>query len=217
MENLSDPTRGGSGQAKYPEKPAANDNPINDLARRRWSPRVFDDRPVEPHKIASLLEAARWAPSSFNEQPWRYLVFDGSDPDALQRARACLIEFNLWATKAPVLMLSVAYENFSRNGAPNRHAQHDVGLASGSIILESIHQGLAIHQMAGFDAARARREFGIPDKCTPMAMMAIGYPFSGSLEAVPAMIRSMEMQKRERKAIREIAFSGKWGVGYGDK
>lgn len=213
MSHLKDDTAE-SKRSAYPEKLAVTDNPINELAARRWSPRAFDEKAVEPQKIASLLEAARWAPSSFNEQPWRYLVFDGSDPDALERARGCLVPFNAWAKKAPVLMLSVAGEIFTHNGTPNRHAQHDVGLATANMVLEAVNQGLAVHQMAGFDAARARREFGIPDKWTPMAMIAIGYPYTGSLDALPAALRSMELQKRERKPVPEIAFSGKWGAKY---
>jgi nitroreductase len=202
----------------YPEKPAQVNHQINELSRRRWSPRAFDEgRPVEPEKILMLLEAARWAPSSFNEQPWRYLVFDGSDPDAMARARACLVEFNAWARKAPVLMLSVAREKFTNNGTPNRHAQHDVGLASGSLILEAVNQGLAAHQMAGFDSARARREFSIPEGFTPMAMIAIGYPYSGSLDNLPPQLRSMEVQPRQRKPIKEVAFAGKWSAPYGER
>lgn len=213
MSHTNDDTAGNKTSA-YPEKPAVTDNPINELAARRWSPRAFDEKAVEPQKIASLLEAARWAPSSFNEQPWRYLVFDGSDPDALERARGCLVPFNAWAKKAPVLMLSVAGEIFTHNGTPNRHAQYDVGQATANMLLEAVNQGLVVHQMAGFDAARARREFGVPDKWTPMAMIAIGYPYTGSLDALPATLRSMELQKRERKPISAVAFSGKWGAGY---
>src|ERR1044072_1359056 len=95
--------------SEYPEKPAIADYPIDNEIKRRWSPRLFEEgRAVEREQIMSLIEAARWAPSCFNEQPWRYLVFDGSNPDALERARSCLVEFNSWARKAPLLLLSVA-------------------------------------------------------------------------------------------------------------
>ena len=199
----------------YPEKSALVGYEVNELISRRWSTRAFDEnRPVERHKILSLLEAARWAPSCFNEQPWRYLVFDNSNVEALHRARACLIGFNSWAHKAPVLMLSVARDSFTSNGNPNRHAQHDVGLASQNLVLEAVHQGLAAHQMGGFDIERARREFNIPKGFMPMAMMAIGYAYRGQPDELPGMLRSMETEARQRRAIREIAFAGKWSQPY---
>ncbi len=128
----------------YPEKPAPAERPINELIARRWSPRVFEDRAVEREKILQLLEATRWAPSCFNEQPWRYLVFDGSDAEALERARACLSQGNEWALKAPVLMISVARDNFTHNEKPNRTAQHDVGLGSENLVLEAVE-----HRVSG--------------------------------------------------------------------
>ena len=201
-------------EALYPEKPAAADRPINQLMRRRWSPRVFEEREVERSRILMLLEAARWAPSCFNEQPWRYLVFDGSDRESLERARACLVEGNAWALKAPVLMVSVARNNFSKNEAPNRTAQHDVGLASEDLVLQAVDSGLAAHQMAGFDLERTRSEFKIPGDYTPIAMIAIGYPYRGALGSLPEKVRDKELAGRSRKPISDIAFAGKWGEPY---
>lgn len=199
----------------YPEKPAAADHPIDDLITRRWSPRAFEKgRSVEREKVLSLLEAVRWAPSCFNEQPWRYLVFEESDMAALGRARACLSEGNGWALEAPVLMLSVARENFSRNEKPNRTAQHDVGLASENLVLQAVELGLAAHQMAGFDLERARSEFAIPDGFTPLAMIAIGYPYRGDLDELPEKLRAKELASRDRKALGEIAFAGNWDAPY---
>src|SRR5215208_4639816 len=104
-------------------------HPIHDLLRRRWSPRAFADRPVEREKLLSVMEAARWAPSSFNEQPWSFLVATKDRPDEHARMLECLAEKNqTWAKAAPVLMISVASLHFARNGKPNRHALHDVGL-----------------------------------------------------------------------------------------
>src|SRR5262245_3579211 len=97
----------------YPEKPAPAQHTLDELLRRRWSPRLFEDRKVEREKILSLLEAARWAPSSFNDQPWYYLVFDGTDEEALKRAQSCLVPGNSWATKAPMLLLSVTRNHWS--------------------------------------------------------------------------------------------------------
>lgn len=199
----------------YPEKSAPVQHRINEFLRRRWSPRLFEQgRAVEREKILSLLEAVRWAPSCFNEQPWRYLVFDGTDEAALERARGCLSEGNSWARNAPVLMLSVAKPDFERNGKPNRHAQHDVGLASENLVVQAVELGLIAHQMAGFDSQRARVEFGIPEDCTPMAMIAIGFPYTGDLADAPEKLGEKERAGRGRKPIGEIAFAGEWARPY---
>jgi nitroreductase len=203
-------------ERQYPEKPAPADYPLDDEIARRWSPRVFEkDRAVEREKIMALLEAARWAPSCFNEQPWRYLVFDGSDAGAMARARACLVEGNAWALEAPVLMISVARDNFSYNEKPNRTAQHDVGLASENLVLQAVELGLVTHQMAGFDLERARKEFGVPEGFTLLAMIAVGYPYRGGVEELPEKVRARELASRERKRVSEIAFAGDWDSPYG--
>jgi nitroreductase len=191
------------------EKRATTGTPIHDLLARRWSPRAMDpDRRVAPEMVRSLLEAARWAPSCFNEQPWRYLVFDGSDPEVLEAARGCLAEGNAWARRAPLLLLSVARDTFTRNGKPNRHAQHDVGLATENLVLQATALGLATHAMAGFDAGRARQAFQIPDGFTPLAMIAVGHP--GSPDDLEEGLRQRELAPRERRPLEEIAFSGGW-------
>lgn len=199
----------------YPEKPAPAGRPINDLMNRRWSPRAFEEgRAVEREKILTMLEAARWAPSCFNDQPRFFLVFDGSDAQALDRARGCLAEGNAWALKAPVLMLSVARDTFEKNGKPNRWAQHDTGLATENLLLEAVELGLAAHPMAGYDAKRAQTEFGIPEGFTSIAMIAIGYPYRGSLDALDEKARTKELAQRERKPIGMMAFAGNWGAPY---
>jgi nitroreductase len=188
---------------------APTQEPIHDLLARRWSPRALDpDRPVSTADLRSLLEAARWAPSCFNEQPWRFLVFDGNDPDALERARHCLADGNAWARRAPLLLLSVARETFKRNDKPNRHAQHDVGLAAENLVLQATHLGLAAHQMAGFDAAKASEAFHIPQGFTPMAMIAVAHP--GPTEDLDETLQERERAPRERRGLDEIAFAGDW-------
>jgi nitroreductase len=162
----------------------------------------------------TLLEAARWAPSCFNEQPWRFLVFDESDPEAFERARACLAEGNAWALKAPVLLISVARDNFAKNEKLNRTAQHDVGLATENLLLQAVELQLAAHAMAGFDVERARREFNIPDGYTVLAMIAVGNPYRGRLEDLGEKLRARELAPRERKPIGEIAFAGTWDASY---
>jgi nitroreductase len=201
----------------YPEKPAETSYPINPLLRRRWSPRAFQEgRAVEREKIMTLLEAARWAPSCFNDEPRYFLVFDGSDAGAFEKARGCLTPGNAWALKAPVLLLSVARETFEQNGKPNRWAQHDTGLATENLLLEAVELGLGAHPMAGYDADRARSEFRIPDGFTPIAMIAIGYPYNGKLEQLDEKLRGKEVAPRDRKPIDQFAFAGFWGKSLGN-
>ena len=141
------------------EKTAA----MHELLEKRWSPVAFSPRAVEAEKLRSVLEAARWAPSSFNEQPWVFLVSTKDDREAYERLQGLLVEGNrVWAQFAPVLMLSVAKLNFALNGKPNRHALHDVGAASAYLTMQATALGLYVHQMAGYDVERARREFSIP-------------------------------------------------------
>jgi nitroreductase len=196
------------------EKPFSAERPILEILSRRWSPRAFDpERPVSKLAIRTLLEAARVAPSCFNEQPWRFLVFDGDDTEALEQARSCLSAGNAWARRAPVLILSVAAERWSRDGSPNRWAEHDVGLASENLALQATSLGFAVHFMAGFDAERARVLFGIPVDFTPMAMIAVGYP--GDPDDLPPRLRERERAPRQRRPIEEIAFAGRWDRPFG--
>ena len=187
---------------------------IHELMARRRSPRAIDpNRRVSRLAVRTLLEAARVAPSCFNEQPWRFLVFDGDDPESLEEARRCLSEGNAWARCAPVLILSVATERWSRDGSPNRWAEHDVGLASENLALQATSLGFAVHFMAGFDEARARDVFGIPEGFMPMAMIAVGYP--GDPDELPPKLRDRERAPRQRKPIEEIAFAGRWDHPFG--
>lgn len=184
---------------------------IHELLRRRWSPRAFSPRPVRADTLARLFEAARWAASSLNEQPWGFVVADARDrPEDFARLLGCLNESNaVWAGAAPVLMLSVAKRRFDRGGAENRHAWHDVGQAAASLTLQATAEGLAAHQMAGFDADRAREELGLPEGWDPVAVIAVGYP--GDPEALPEKLRERERAVRTRKPSSEFVFRGRWG------
>ena len=159
------------------EKPADVTPPIHALLQRRWSPRAFADRMVEPEQLQSLFEAARWAPSSNNEQPWHFIVGIKADPSAHDRLVACLKEGNRkWAFRAPVLILSVARLNFEDEGTPNRHAWHDTGMAALSLCLQATALRLVTHQMAGFEIEKARTDLGIPAGYEPVAMIAVARP-----------------------------------------
>ena len=191
------------------EKPAEAAQPIHDLLSRRWSPRAFSERMVEPEKLRSLFEAARWAPSSNNEQPWHFIVGTKADPSAHDRLFQCLKEGNKkWAFRAPVLMLSIARVNFEDEGTPNRHAWHDTGMAVFSLVVQATALGLIVHQMAGFDIGKARTDLTIPDGYDPVAMIAVGYP--GDPAILDDRLRQREFAPRERKAVTEFVSSGMW-------
>jgi nitroreductase len=191
-------------------KTALNDYPIHDLLKRRWSPRAFADRPVELDKLRSLLEAARWAPSSFNEQPWAFVVATRDQPEDFARVLGCLVEGNqAWAKAAPVLMLSFAHVSFNLNGKTNRHAYHDVGLAMANLTVQATAEGLAVHQMAGIVLEKCRAAFNPPDGWDPVAGAAIGYV--GDPNALPEPLRERELAAPTRKPLRSFVFSGAWG------
>ena len=193
------------------EKPAQTQFPIHELLGKRWSPRAYDERPVEREKLQSLFEAARWAPSSNNEQPWRFVVAIKEDQTEYARLLACLVEGNRkWASRAPVLILSVASLNFEDDSKPNRHAFHDTGMAVENLVLQATALGLAAHQMAGFDVEKARADLKIPSGYEPVAMIAVGYP--GDPASLPDRLRERELQPRSRQPISEWTFSGQWGL-----
>jgi len=192
------------------EKPAPASYPIEEEIKQRWSPRAFSDRMVEPEKLLSLWEAARWAPSSFNEQPWYFLVATKDNDAEFQKMLACLVEGNQqWARHAPVLMISVAKLKFEKNGKPNRHAFHDVGLAVASMIFEATDLDLFVHQMAGFSPDQVKASYGLPDGFEAVAAIAVGY---GVDEAdVPDDVKERELAPRERKPLASFVFAGAWG------
>lgn len=192
------------------EKPATTDHPIHELFRRRWSPRAFASRPVEPEKLASLFEAARWAPSSFNGQPWHFIVATKDDLAAFDRLLKCLRPQNIqWAQNAPVLIIAVAQLSLEEGRGPNRHAFHDVGLANENLVLQAVALGLVAHQMAGFFPDKARETFDIPEGYEAVTAIAVGYP--GDPEDLPPEVKARELQPRERRPLSAFVFSDAWG------
>jgi len=192
------------------QKPAPSDFPVHDLIRDRWSPRAFADKPVPQDVLRSLFEAARWAPSSNNEQPWAYLVAARDDKENFEKMLSVLVEFNArWAKGAPVLAIAVAELAFAKNNALNRNAQYDTGAATALLSVEATAHGLAVHQMAGFDPEKARQVFAIPAGWEAIAALAIGYP--GDPESLPQPLKDREMAPRTRKPIAEFVMAGHWG------
>lgn len=193
-------------------KPATSCVKIHDIIQNRWSPRAFDaNKPVSHDDLLALLEAARWAPSCFNDQPWRFVVCNkNTDADSWQNALTTLAERNqLWAKNAPILVLSVAMANFNHNDKPNRWAMYDTGAAATSLCLQATALGLIVHQMGGFDAEKARELFHLPSDCTPMAMMAIGY--QGDVNVLDEDFKVTELGERSRVALYERFYAGRWG------
>lgn len=184
--------------------------PIHQILNERWSPRAFDSRPVEPEKLRSLFEAARWAASSFNAQPWYFIVATKDDHENYRKVLASFVEFNQgWARNAPVVGLSVARLNFEHNGQLNRHAFHDVGQAAANLAVQAAAHGLQLHQMAGILPEKARELFSIPQGYEAVAGFALGYP--GDPESLPQQLKERELAQRTRKPLASFVFSGKWG------
>jgi nitroreductase len=192
------------------QKPAPTEVPVHDLIRNRWSPRAFADKPIPPEVLRSLFEAARWAPSSNNEQPWAYIVATRDDKENFEKMLSVLVEFNaIWAKSAPVLALAIAELAFAKNNAPNRNAQYDTGAATALLSVEATARGLAVHQMAGFDPQKGHQVFEIPAGWEPIAAIAIGYP--GDPESLPQPLRDRELAPRIRKPLSEFVMTGRWG------
>jgi nitroreductase len=194
------------------KKPAETSTPIHDLMAHRWSPRAFDSKPVEPEKLRTLFEAARWAPSSYNAQPWYFIVGTKDHPENYHRVLESLIEFNQgWAKQAPVLALSVAKLKFD-DGKPNRHAFHDVGQAAANLSLQAEALGLSVHQMAGIEAEKARKLFNIPADYEAVAGIALGY--AGDPASLSEELRKRELAPRQRKPLESFVFTGQWGKSF---
>ncbi len=189
--------------------PAPVDPAVHDLVRQRWSPRTFADRGLEPEALRSLFEAAQWAPSAFNEQPWAFIVATRDLPEAFERLLGCLVPGNQsWAKQAPVLMLTAAKLAFERNGKPNRHAFHDLGLAVAQLTLQATSLGLGVHQMAGIDGGKVRQTYGIPEDWEPVTAIAVGY--FGDPASLPEGVRQRELAARSRKPLAELVFAEGW-------
>jgi nitroreductase len=191
------------------DRTATTDHPIHKVLAQRWSPSGFADTPVERRDLASLFEAARWSASSYNEQPWRYILAMRDDPEDFDRLLSCLVDANqAWARFAPVLALGIAKRTFSRNGAENRVAQHDLGAASASLTFEAGARGLMVHQMGGIHPDKARKLYGIPEDFEVVTALAIGHP--GTPSGLPDDYRRRDSAPRERRPLRDLIFAGGW-------
>src|SRR5215467_14155384 len=194
-------------------KHAASDHEIHDLIRHRWSPRAFDpSREVVRADLQRLFEAARWAPSSLNEQPWRFVVAERTrTPEAFAALLGTLTGRNpTWADKAPVLVLVALRGNFEGHDVPNASAWFDAGQAVALLVVQATAMGLSVRQMEGFDSARAREVMRVPPEFEPAITMAIGY--AGDPESLThEKHRQAERTPRTRRPLSEFVFDGQWG------
>lgn len=196
-------------------KTASTQVDVHDIIAKRWSCRAFDaSKPVSREQIVALLEGARWAPSCFGDEPWRFIMWDkNSDPTAWQKAFDCLGEWNQnWVKNAPVLVLTTANSLFRRDGSPNRWGQYDTGAAAENLCLQAVASGLMAHQMGGFDVEKTRHVFNIPKEFALMAMIAVGYQGEPEVLDDNQELKELELAARARTPLGVHFFEGDWGV-----
>lgn len=186
-------------------KKAKTDIDINELSLNRWSPRAFADQTIDKSKLMSMMEAAKWSASAFNEQPWRFIIGEKGDA-TFQKILDTLVEFNQnWAKKASVLILNISKDLFTHNNKPNPTAQYDLGQAVSSYCLEAVNQHLVTHQMSGFDAEKAHKSFDLAEGYTCVSVTAVGYLTHP--ESLPEELFKVELQNRFRKTVDQFAFT----------
>ena len=185
--------------------------PVIDEIKQRWSPRAFTNQSVEQEKLQSLFEAARWAASSYNEQPWRFFIATKDQPERFETLLSLLVEANqAWAKDAPVLMLNFVSEKFKRNDKPNRVAEHDLGLAMGNLSLQAAALGLVVHQMAGIDLEKTIQVLSPPEGFRPVTAAAIGYV--GDTESLSEdWMKQADTTPRTRMDFNDLVFGDGWG------
>src|ERR1039457_3128037 len=191
-------------------KKAVTDHPIQHALADRWSPYGFEDRSVAEADLLSLFEAARWAASSYNEQPWNYIVATKENSKEFDQLLSCLVEANqAWAKAAPVLVLGVVSLRFVKNNKDNRAAVHDLGLAAGNLVVEATTRGLSVHQMIGILPDKSREVYQIPEHFEAWTAMAIGYKADPA--KLPDALKERYLMPRQRKPLNKFVFTGQWG------
>lgn len=186
------------------EKQAVTSVPIHELLADRWSPRAFENRFIDNQELKSLLEAARWAPSSMNEQPWRFLYAHRGE-QAFDLILETFAESNKsWAQHAAMLMLTLVKQSYTANGQPNRSAHYDLGLAVANLSIQATHLGIGVHQIGGFSSEKARQLFDVPEDYEVVTGLVLGY--FGSPESLPPTLMQRELAPRRRKELNEISF-----------
>jgi nitroreductase len=197
------------------EKRAKTEYPTHELLCSRWSPRAFTKQIPSKDQLLSLFEAARWAPSCYNDQPWFFIIATKENIKEFEVMLSCLVEQNqVWAQHVPVLVIGIARTVFALNGKINHYAFHDLGMAIQNMALQATAMGLAVHPMAGFSKSCIRKTYNIPEEYDPMTAIAIGYP--GTPDELPELLKQEELEPRERKRVREFVFTRAWGKKFTD-
>lgn len=191
-------------------KHARPDHPIHEILANRWSPYAFEPRPVPEEDLLRCFEAARWAPSSYNEQPWTFLLARRQDEDEFEKMLGCLAEANQkWARNVSALILTVVSRNFSLDGRLNKAAEHDIGLAAANFSAQATALGLHVHQMIGIHPDHAREVYSVPEGHDVFTAIAVGYAAEG--DGANEALLERDQKPRSRKPLAEAVFSGSWG------
>lgn len=183
---------------------------VHDLIASRKSIRAFGDKEIDDKNFVSIFEAARWASSSRNEQPWRFIAARKKDKESFHRTLSCINESNWqWAQFGAMLIVVLARKNFTSHPVPNNHAHHDVGLAIGNLVLQATSLGIYMHQMGGIDYVKVREVFEVPEEYDVISIIVGGYP--GNNDSLPDKLRERELQPRHRKDLKDLVFESKFG------
>jgi nitroreductase len=195
------------------KKEAPADHKIHPLLAQRWSPRAISSKKIPEADLLSLFEAARWAPSCYNDQPWHFIIATRDNEQQFSKMLDCLVEKNReWAGKAYLLIIGVAKKTFRNRDKINRHSFHDLGLALENLMIQATWLGLCSHAMAGFSVEKARNTYEIPEDFEPLTALALGYP--GEPDSLPEDLKKMEYAERQRLELTDLLFKGKWGQSY---
>lgn len=194
-------------------KKANTDHPIHELITNRWSPYKFADRSVSKDDLLSLFEAARWAPSSYNEQPWRFIMAAKDQSQEFEKLLSCLVPANQeWAQNASALVLGVTHLTFDRNGKENKAAIHDLGAAVSHLSFEATARGISVHQMIGIEPESAKQAYNIPSDYEVLTAFAIGY--SDLSENSSDELSKRDQTTRARRTISEFVFNKEWTMPF---
>lgn len=192
-------------------KPAITRTPIHKILEERWSPRAFSAKAISEESLTSLFEAARWAASGNNVQPWRFIVASQDQPEAFAKMADCLVPSNKrWAEKAPVLVAVVVERQAPDAEQANDAAEYAVGLAVASLTLEASSRGIYSHQMGGIDRDKLQQSYHIPEGYYPRVVIALGY--LGDIADLPENLQQRELAQRTRKPLEELVFAEDWGL-----
>ncbi len=191
------------------EKPAITDLKLHPILNTRWSPRSFTTQVPDKETLKRIFEAARWAPSSSNEQPWRFIVGIKGDK-TWDNVFETLVDFNQkWARLAPVLAISIGKKMSSKSNRPNKSFTYDVGQSLAYITFQAMQEDIYVHQMGGLDTEKAAELFNVPEDYQVITAFAMGY--KGEPELLEDNFEEMEKAKRQRIELKEILFEGEFG------